>query len=92
MNKGQEIDPTEFFRFIKEGEFVTLTPKSIYNHVYRYNDPVLIEKFKNLCPSIGGESSTVFLSKDDVSLRIKSIDYVVCNFGMDSKIYKLEDF
>jgi hypothetical protein len=92
LNKGQLVDPLDFIKFLPEGNFITINSKSIYNHVYRYEDPILNEKLDQLCISIGGKDPLVFLKKNPISLRIEKIQYVSCKVGNQSRIFQLEDF
>lgn len=84
------VNMTFFIDFIGEGNFVSLTSKSIFNFIDKYNSFSTKEKFRSLCPS-PTEYPIVFLEVNPVSRDAERIKYVACsNSESEAEIYNLK--
>lgn len=97
VNSNQEVSLYEFFLYLNMGNFATISSKSIYNHVTRYDTPDLKNRFKSLCSDISGEEGTeypnVFLGVESVSRTPMNVLYVSCvdRFN-DTRIFRMETY
>ncbi|MCK5882767.1 MAG: hypothetical protein KAG61_03695 [Bacteriovoracaceae bacterium] len=90
QNGGDAVPADTFLEFIKEGNFTSLTSKSIYNFIDRYNSFATKEKFRSLCPN-PTEYPIVFLGVNEVSRSPESIRYVACsNSEQSAEIFNLK--
>jgi hypothetical protein len=80
-----EVDWTHVVETLEHGKFATLTSKSIYNQIDRFDSRSLREKFQSLCPTLV-EYPVAFFNVEASSGRISTPDFVVCG----SNVYSLE--
>ncbi|GEM_PF-1719755 len=80
-----------FAKFLKQGDFVTLTSKSIYNFVDYYDSEAVQAQFQQLCNE-KDEYPVLFLKVDHYSRLIEKIEYVVCRNLYDDRalVFNLE--
>jgi hypothetical protein len=76
INTGVEAKVDDILDLIQTKKFVTLTSRSIYNHVDRFNGMELQNQFRSLC-SNEVKYPVVFFSKERNG-RIGSVKYVSC--------------
>lgn len=86
MNSEEKVSIYEMTGLLKSGRFVSLTAKSIYNHVYSYNSISLRRKFRSLC-SNGARNPIVFFDSNSGSKTIGKVRFVSC----DEEIFLMED-
>jgi hypothetical protein len=80
----ESLDAYAFFDLLDSGEFVSLTSRSIYNLVERFNSNSLKRKFRSLCMD-GTQYPHAFFDKTN-SGEFGAPQLVWCNSG----IYRLE--
>jgi hypothetical protein len=76
-NEGTEVTPKEFFNFLHTRNFVSITAKSVYNNIERFNSQELQQRFSILCPN-ETETPIVFFALDPISHELKKVRYVAC--------------
>lgn len=84
-NDGISYRWDHIFDLIKAGRFVSLTSKSIYNHVTRFNALSMRRRFSALCEDAGREITPIALFSVDAVGELEEPKYVVCG----SEIYGL---
>lgn len=90
QNSKNKISDDDFISFIKEDNFVTLTSKSIYNTIDKFNSPKLKRKFRSLCEN-PTEYPIVFLEVNPVSRVPEKVKYVGCSDNkFESEIYTMK--
>ncbi len=80
----EAIDPYSLFDLLESGEFVSLTSRSVYNIVERFNSAALKRRFQALCTD-GTQYPHAFFSKT-LAGEIDAPQMVWC----DSGVYRLE--
>lgn len=86
VNTGKEISTYEITDLLESGLFVTLTSKSIYNHVDSHNSLRLRRKFRSLCEN-RARMPVVFFDSDPVTKKIGKVRFVAC----DDEFYEMAD-
>jgi hypothetical protein len=86
-NSGEREGLDAVIDMLQTGKFVTLTSKSIYNHVTRYNDRKLRAKFQSLCPN-GAEYPMVFFDRKRTG-KIGEVRYVACATNGKIQVYAM---
>jgi len=74
---GDIADDYSFVDFLLKGEFATLTSKSIYNNVDRFNSAALRDRFQSLCTN-STEYPVVFLESVGERNALGKVRYVTC--------------
>jgi len=75
----EEVPMEDLIIMLKSGLFSTIHAKSIYNHVERFDSPVLKEKFQRLCNPYVDEYPMLVYDVEKVSKKLGKPKYVVCN-------------
>lgn len=90
QNTGSEVSKDDFISYIKEGDFVTVSSKSIYNTIDKFNSSKLKERFRSLC-KLPTEYPVVFLDVEHTSRIPTNVKFVTCvNEDFNSDIYKMK--
>ncbi len=89
VNSGDEVTTDEFLALIKSGNFASMTSKTIYNHVEKYNGENLRSKFQSLCE--GDEYPMVFFKVNPTSKRPETVEYVLCRNTPELQIFRMDD-
>ena len=96
VNQQKEMSKEELISILKQGNFVSLDAKSIYNFVDKFNSLQLRERFRSLCPNIS-EAPMVFLEVHAYTREPEKILAVACtDLTRDTslfylhKVYQLE--
>ncbi len=90
IKSTEEVDQDDFFDFITQGNFATLTSKSIFNFIDKYNSFELKERFRSLC-KMPVEYPIVFIELNKTSRTPEKIKYVACsNIENSTNIYQLK--
>lgn len=77
---SQEWDEYSFIELLKEGRFISLSSKSVYNHVDSFNSPALQRRFGSLCPD-STPTPVVFFEQQNSS-KIGNPLMVWCESGL----------
>lgn len=89
-NTSVEVSKDDFVSYLKEGDFVTISSKSIYNTIDKFNSSKLKERFRSLC-KLPTEYPIVFLDVEHVSRTPIKVKYVTCeNEDFNSDVYKMK--
>lgn len=86
-NTGKEIRFDEFVTFLRTGQFVTFSAKSVYNHVDNYDSLNLQMRFNGLCPFEPKNPAIVFFDLRPKSNVLNKVRYVAC----DQSVYEMDD-
>lgn len=96
VNQQREMPKEELVSILKQGNFVSLDAKSIYNFVDKFNSLELRERFRSLCPNIS-EAPMVFVEVHAYTREPEKILAVACtDLTSDTslfylhKVYQLE--
>jgi hypothetical protein len=74
---GVDVDSSELVEFIRGGNFVTFTSKSIYNQIDTFDNLPLRMRFQGLCPTMV-EYPVVFFELKPRTAIIGEVKYVAC--------------
>ena len=86
----EEISEYEFIDFINKGMFSTISAKSVYNHVERFNGDLIKGKFQKLCSPYNDEYPIIFYNIEEVSFLLEKPEFLVCNDSTTGiKIFKM---
>ncbi len=83
---NEETDAYGFVDFLLKNEFVTITSKSVYNNVDRFNSSSLRARFQSLC-SNNTEYPVVFLESVGKRHDLGKVRYVSCG----EEVYRMTD-
>lgn len=86
-NTGKEIRFDEFVTFLRTGQFVTFSAKSVYNHVDNYDSLNLQMRFNGLCPFEPKNPAIVFFDLRPKSNVLNKVRYVAC----DQSVFEMDD-
>jgi len=86
-NTGKEIRLDEFVDFLRLGQFVTFSAKSVYNHVDNYDSLNLQMRFNGLCPFEPRNPAIVFFDLRPKSNVLNKVRYLAC----DGNIFEMDD-
>ncbi|MGB0453266.1 MAG: hypothetical protein ACPGJV_06085 [Bacteriovoracaceae bacterium] len=78
LNSNETISENEMIDFLLNDGFLTIDKKSFLNLVYRYNDPILEERFLNLCPSEVDNDPIIVFEKTK-NRHVNDVKYVICD-------------
>mgnify|MGYP000247618367 FL=1 len=84
-NTGVEANEADILSKVETKSFVTLSSKSIYNHVDSFNSMSLRKNFRSLCTD-GTMYPIVFFDKNVRTQKIGDVQFVFCNSG----VYEME--
>jgi hypothetical protein len=86
VSTEEDVLMEDVFDFIKGENFATLTSRSVYNSVDRFNSELMQEKFRSLCVSGDVESPMMIFATQEVSNLLAKGLYVICN----EKAYRVD--
>lgn len=76
-NNGVEVTTDHIISLLSSGEFASISAKSIYNHVDKFNSKSLRIRFQSLC-SNGAQEPIVILSMNKKTKMLGDVQYVLC--------------
>ncbi len=78
VNTLTSVSSDSLVELLSSGNFVTITSKSIYNQVDRFNSLGLRNRFKSLCEN-GAQYPVVFFDMNSKNDKIDEVLYVACD-------------
>ena len=88
----EEVTSYEIRDLLSSKNFVTVTSKSVFNNVTRFNNSELRRQFMTLCPEKRIKYPIVFFDRDEVTNRLGDVRFVACQKpDGELSVYKMED-
>lgn len=84
-----EVTDYELLDFVKKGNFSTISAKSIYNHVERFDGSLIKRKFQALCAPYQDEYPLIVYNVEKTSHLLKRPEFIVCNDPSGLKVFKV---
>ena len=92
VNSMYEVSLYEFFKYLNRGLFSTVSSRSIFNHVSKFDNPELKERFMSLCED-STEYPNVFIGVEPVTRTPNSVMYVSClDNNKNTRVFKMETY
>lgn len=90
-NSQNSVPFYEFMDFLKSGRFISITSKSVYNFVDRFDSTRIRMRFQRLCSNFT-DYPIVFLQARPISRIPERVKYVVCKDAQKRPVvYYMED-
>lgn len=89
INRKSQVDEQELIKFLKQKSFISLTSKSIYNLLYRFNSRLFQNQFKSLCPKGDAEGTVIFFARQKTG-EIGQGRYVFCHSQFFPLVYETQ--
>ena len=84
----EEVSPYELIDFLSKKQFATLTSKSIYNHVLKFNSKKLKRKFQKMCLPYQVDYPIVFFEVQKISRLLGRPKYIICDDKEQGSVIK----
>ena len=86
----EEVTNYELRDLLSSKNFSTITSKSVFNNVSRFNNFSLRGKFMSLCPGLKVKYPIVFFDVNETSKRLGDVRYVACQRpGEELKVFRM---
>ena len=89
FNSEVEIEEEEFFSFLKSGRFVSFSSRSIYNHISKFDEEEIQNKFNSLCNFSSRKGPIVFFDVQGNSRKLGHARYIICHYAEETMVYKM---